>query len=433
MEININTIYELWDLSIPNTPEHSTLFHLEPIGIGTPLVESLTSYVKRLANAHSISSRMLILSEIAPLLDVEYVLGPHNRSLEKIYGKRTYALNSVGKMALSLVNALEVKTLGSNLQFLTLLTWRNVINQRNLMRHHQAWCPFCYQEWYENKQILYEPLYWSLKAINICTKHDKILLENCPHCQQYIVHLPGQGKPGYCPKCRGWLGDLPKNLIIDDIFPPTEHLEWQNFAANNILKLITLAPCLKSIPSNNSIKENLLAILEKIPYKSLNEFAYLSNIPHGLLHRCIHNSQSTVIDNLLNISYQLGIPLIDFFTNKPVINLASLAIRDSQKINVYRIKKQREQSFQDLNIVQAEKIIADALKEFPPPSIQQIAARIGCYFTTIKSNFPESYCLLKIRYNDYENKFIKEKLEATLLEKTPRSMLKISKSLGYKS
>lgn len=31
METNINTIYELWDLSIPNIPEHSSLFHLEPI------------------------------------------------------------------------------------------------------------------------------------------------------------------------------------------------------------------------------------------------------------------------------------------------------------------------------------------------------------------------------------------------------------------
>lgn len=135
----------------------------------------------------------------------------------------------------------------------------------------------------------------------------------------------------------------------------------------------------------------------------------------------------------INISYQLGIPLIDFFTKKPPINLTSLVIRDSQKINPYRINKQKEQSFPDLNIAHAQKVIADALKECPPPSIQQIATRIGCYFTTIRSNFPESYDLIKIRYNDYEIKCLQEKLEAALLEEPPRSMLQISNSLGYKS
>ncbi|NJL60665.1 MAG: TniQ family protein [Methylacidiphilales bacterium] len=433
METNINTTYNLWDLSIPNVLERSTLFHLEPIGIATPDVESLTSYVKRLANAHSISPRMLILSEIAPLLGVEYVLGEHNKSLEKIYAQRTYALNSVGKMALSLVNALELKTLCSNLRFLTMLTWQNVINQRSLMRSHQAWCPFCYQEWDENKQIIYEPLYWSFKAINICIKHHKTLFRNCPHCKQSQVHLSGQAQSGYCSKCRGWLGDIPNNLTIDDMTLPIEQLNWQNFVADNIVKLIALAPCLKTIPSTNAIQENLLAFIENTPHKNLKYFAFFSSIPYKLLYNYTHNPKSIVLDKVLYISYQLGISLIDFFTKEPAKNLTSLCIRNSQTASINSENKQSKKYFKHSQILEAEYIVNDALQEFPPPSIYEVATRIGCYFTTIKANFPELYSLLQIRYDCYKNKGLKDKLEATLHEESPRSMLQISKSLGFKS
>nr|WP_236116925.1 TniQ family protein [Hassalia byssoidea] len=48
-------------------PPRSRLYNLEPIGIGTPYVESLTGYVIRLAEQHCITTRQLLLNEIAPL------------------------------------------------------------------------------------------------------------------------------------------------------------------------------------------------------------------------------------------------------------------------------------------------------------------------------------------------------------------------------
>jgi hypothetical protein len=37
--------FECWDLTSPLVPPRTLLLPLEPIGIGTPFVESLTSYV----------------------------------------------------------------------------------------------------------------------------------------------------------------------------------------------------------------------------------------------------------------------------------------------------------------------------------------------------------------------------------------------------
>src|SRR5574341_819764 len=47
--------FESWILSRPPAPPRSRLYSLEPIGIGTAIVESLTGYTARLAEAHSVS------------------------------------------------------------------------------------------------------------------------------------------------------------------------------------------------------------------------------------------------------------------------------------------------------------------------------------------------------------------------------------------
>jgi len=51
--------YEEWDVSIPPLPSRSRLYRLEPIGIGTPYVESLTGYIARLAETHCITPKSL--------------------------------------------------------------------------------------------------------------------------------------------------------------------------------------------------------------------------------------------------------------------------------------------------------------------------------------------------------------------------------------
>jgi hypothetical protein len=60
--------YESWDLTLPTLSRRSRLYQLEPIGIGTPMVESLSGYLARLAEAHCLSPYLLDLKEVAPLV-----------------------------------------------------------------------------------------------------------------------------------------------------------------------------------------------------------------------------------------------------------------------------------------------------------------------------------------------------------------------------
>jgi hypothetical protein len=58
--------YESWDLTMPVIPPRSRLYNLSPIGFGTPMVECLTSYFSRLAEAHCLSPGVLVQHELMP-------------------------------------------------------------------------------------------------------------------------------------------------------------------------------------------------------------------------------------------------------------------------------------------------------------------------------------------------------------------------------
>lgn len=67
MQDNNFIIYPNLDLKRPQIPERSTLYSLEPIGVGTPHCESLTSYLTRLASAHCVKLDKIIQHNIYPL------------------------------------------------------------------------------------------------------------------------------------------------------------------------------------------------------------------------------------------------------------------------------------------------------------------------------------------------------------------------------
>ena len=62
--------------------EHSYLYHLEPIGIGTSGVESLTSYLARLAPAHWIPVQPLLIKILAPELWFQKLIA-HSRDFSR--------------------------------------------------------------------------------------------------------------------------------------------------------------------------------------------------------------------------------------------------------------------------------------------------------------------------------------------------------------
>jgi hypothetical protein len=118
------------------------------MGIGTPLVESLTSYVSWIAEQHCVSNYVLVSREIGPLLDKAYLhtIGNYSRLGSSIWQRIARTLNGPNKTTGNWVSVLQALTLRDDLQYLTMLPWSGSIAPRNLIRREQAWCPICYEE-----------------------------------------------------------------------------------------------------------------------------------------------------------------------------------------------------------------------------------------------------------------------------------------------
>src|SRR5260221_12715536 len=106
--------------------QRSRLYHLEPIGIETPIVESLTSYIVRLAREYRISPRTLVIQEILPLLKISVEVNAENHLA---WLRDTTGINGVTFLVNDWVQALEQLTLHTDLRFLTMLTWSNIIDR----------------------------------------------------------------------------------------------------------------------------------------------------------------------------------------------------------------------------------------------------------------------------------------------------------------
>lgn len=182
---------------------HSRLYHLEPIGVGTPEIECLTGYIARLAQKHLVTPYTLMLNEIVPLLKGYQALA-HKAQFSLFHRP----INGTGSTAAIFVDVMEELTKWTDLRFLTMLQWSEVLTSYSLIRAFRAWCPTCYEEQMVNGQICYDPLLWTLELIKFCPKHEKTLLLNRPHCESKLLHLGARSKPGYCSKCTGYLGIL---------------------------------------------------------------------------------------------------------------------------------------------------------------------------------------------------------------------------------
>ena len=131
--------FEVWAPAREAPPRRSRLYSLEPIGIGTPEVESLSSYLNRLAQAHCVTVTTLIAHELLPHVGTPAPARAHaglsspsrggRRGLGQPLARQIYGL---GRTAATWVDGLEALTGRRDLRFLTLLTWRHVLPDRHL-------------------------------------------------------------------------------------------------------------------------------------------------------------------------------------------------------------------------------------------------------------------------------------------------------------
>ncbi len=398
MTVNLNTSDELWDLKPPAFLPRTRLFHLVPIGIGTPHVESLTSYVSRLAIAHSVSTGTLLAIEVGPLIKTNYLT--NTKSIVAIYGQESVrALNGTRSGAAQLVHALEKLTLRTDLRFLTMLSWAEVFPVLGLLKHEQAWCPICLQEWLENKKEIYLPLLWTLNVVKVCLYHHQPLESQCPHCHAQFLPLWRSSQPGYCLKCSGWLGSSKDARDVEPNFlEATDEFQWHIWAANTLGNFIAQAPYQHS-PPRETIKKSLVFFVNKCSNGDVLAFRQLIKVSHSEMTQWYSGTTIPTLDKLLKICYQLKTSLIDFLQAEilPQASTNQVALCPSSRQRQPTVTSQR-------NKARIRSLLNSVLNqnEHPSPSVTEVARRYHVSLATFYRYAPDLCQAISARYRDYK-------------------------------
>jgi DNA-binding XRE family transcriptional regulator len=147
----------------------STLYRLAPYGLGTAQRESLSSYIVRLADAHSVA-----LGTLVELIAAEAGVSPRVAmdAIEKDYA------SGGGTVSGKLVAAAIKLTGHSSLTELTLLS----VPARGLTSApRRKWCPICFVEDCQTGTP-YARLIWSVAPVESCPVHHVQLQDRCIAC-----------------------------------------------------------------------------------------------------------------------------------------------------------------------------------------------------------------------------------------------------------
>lgn len=406
-------------------PACSQLYSPEPVGIGTPMVESLTSYIVRVSFAHCVTVGTLIGREIAPLIDKGYLTDKSLSSISTQFMYIARAVNGVGVTAEDWINVLQVLTMRRELRLLTMLPWKNLTSDMYLLRETRAWCPDCYEEWHRQRKPIYDPLLWSLEAVTVCPDHKRFLLDQCLQCKKLHPALPRFSLPGYCPHCFSWLGDVTSDCSAEAVVPNKDQLDWHRYAVEQIGDVFKalyqgaslqreLVPRLISTCIQLSTRGNLKAFVSRF-----NSFSYPT------ITNWLKGSRLPTLGRLIEICYRTGVSVKDIiFEEYSGISLepAPIRSRDSYYLTID-------------DIVRIEATLALMLEENPPPSRLEVSKRIGCHVYTLRTHFPKLFGLIEERFsNNKAEIYDKEKSKSSLIaaqeENPPCSLSSVAKRLG---
>lgn len=362
-----------WHLTNVALPERSTLYAPAPMRVGTALGESLTSYLARLAEAHCVYPGVLLQQMLVPLMtELEAQrseTGEH--PLWRRDGSGSHLINVTGPRARSVMSALEMLTLRTDLRGLSLTALTELLPIRGLTRKTLAWCPLCYEEWQASGQILYDPLLWMFREISTCTRHGVRLHTRCPHCARSLPHLTWCSQPGYCAFCSGAL-IIRQEDGVQTVAVDSHEFAWQQWVTHALGAAVAQLPVMSVEPKRERIRKAVSDAVEHLADGKTAAFARSLGLPRGTVEHWRQGRRIPEMDMLLRLCYRLDLSLCEVLFQEE--ELLQPSLRDPVPSAIFPSRKRtaidKERIF---HVLQQEASMA----ENPPPSLKEVGRRLG--------------------------------------------------------
>jgi hypothetical protein len=172
-----------------------------PLGIGTPECESLSSYVQRLAFANGTFPGQLVYRLLGWMQQGEMSkIGAWNEHPRSVYLGRN---NNAFGLASTWLRLLEQVVPHQPLIHLTANQWAQAFPSRGFLHATLCWCPICLAKDREP----YHRLLWMLQPVTHCMLHGVTLAGRCPNCHRFAPIIHDRSHIEICPWCAWDLRD----------------------------------------------------------------------------------------------------------------------------------------------------------------------------------------------------------------------------------
>lgn len=394
--------FEVWSPSLEAAPRRSRLYSLAPIGIGTPEVESLSSYLNRLAQAHCVTVCALMTHEVVPHLRAQAGASaqravPPSRGGPRGLGHRlARQIYGLGRTAATWVDVLTALTGRRDLRFLTLLAWRDVLPNRHLFARLVRWCPACFEAWATTGHPLYEPLLWKLKPLTVCVRHQQLLQSRCHVCQQQPATFSGRSRPGYCARCGAWLGSAGRGDLPPDERLGAEAWPWQRWVVTALGQLLQAAPHLERAPPAATVARAITAYQSPRATPDSTTLTAVLGSTHRRFGKWARGESRMQIDLLLLFCFHAGISLVQFLTEPtlafgappevvvppPLIHVSATAGRSPPGVNRDALRHALEEALTSASlpvslgaVAKRVQVAARTLLHYEPELCQRLVQR----------------------------------------------------------
>lgn len=417
--------FERWDMAEPLRPQTSALYALVPYGLGTPYVESLSSYMSRLAEAHVVTVSRLLREMLSPVRSGR-IPWPSTHC--------AYPANGLGKDSEILLQQLQAATGRNDLCLLTLSALQGAVSQPNLFRTTEAWCTRCLEQWRMAEAPVYSPLLWAIRAVTVCPAHSTLLTDHCPHCHLQFASLRAHSRPGYCSVCSQWLGTLGMPLPKGS----ADEREYDLWVSTTVGQVLAILPELRRIQASVALRVNLQRCLNQMEGATKEALATLADAGPCAFLGWVSGRFKPTLDHLCGLSYQLELPLAILFKGVPA------EWRGPERL------RQQNDFRKDRSVIASAELrrsLAATLSEKPPPSVAEIARRLKFRRTaTLWVREPDLCRQIAARwrasgirnnatplYKKSEKQRLESILRRYLTRQNPPSVNEIAFQLGYKS
>jgi hypothetical protein len=418
-------------------PKRSYLYHLQTIAIGSAYVESLTGYIARLAEAHSVATGALLALELRRRVSPSpgAASREQKRPLNSSFIYDAHILNGLGECPRQWVHVLESLTGHVSLHSLTMLNWGQIISNCDLLSRVRAWCPHCYDSWRGANQPIYEPLLWNICAVTVCSIHGRPLERCCPHCKRESPLLTSKARPGYCYRCRGWLGApvQPEATAYGDA--AESHL------TKAVGELLARGATLQCAPSGAYFKENLISCIRSLAGGNQSAFSRATGVSLDALTHWLTPNTTFRLRPFLRMCSELRITPARILTEPiPADDPEWSGARDLFARRRLSVCSPRPAS-------QVQRALEEALNSATPISLAQVAQQLGYQRVhTLRRRCPALCDEIQKkhgnigsaaprrgeRYSNPTPEMAREALKRAIRE-APRSLMAVCKQIGYRN